>query len=377
MLNKRTILFFTDTFNKAVAENIKAEFKGNNEVASVIVTKEELRSRAYNAFLSFILPSGSSRRLHAFNQRIKWKSLGMNKKRKRGLVVLPAHKKIQKRMLNAINRYNPSVIVVTEQSVLRDVLFAVDKYAKEVKVAVVPDEYILDKRLIDGAVNFYFVDNLDMRNSLTDNGIPDDKVVICGLPVGRKIFDERDRKSAVTKFAVNDSNPTILISASKAGDIRFKKVLEELKNANLNMNFIVACGKNRRILNHARTLGYSAYNDGIDMNSALNACDAVITRPTTMLMAEALAKGKEVFALLPNGKMETATLNYLGIDLVTKISSLPQLIEKLRSFNDIFAEINADSDEEGFEDFPEQKGESSAKMIAENLITLTTVTREE
>lgn len=369
MLNKRTILFFTDTFNTAVAENVSAEYAGNNEAVSVIVTKKELKSGAYNFIADKLLPEGSSIRLFALNRRIKLKNAKMDKI-KSDKISSRLRKPIQRRILNALNRYNPDVVAITDQSVLRHVISAADKYEREVKVAVIPDEYILDKRFISRAVDYYFVDNFDMRNALVDNGVSDDKVVICGLPVSNACFDDCDRDSAITKFAVSKDSPTVLISASRAGDVRFMKVLEELKNASLDVNFIVACGKNRKILNYARELGYSAYNDGIDMNAALNACDAVITRPTTMLMAEAITKNKEVFALLPNGKMETATYNYLGLDLITKINGTAELIEKLRSLTDMFAEIKGEQSEEDFVVEERRAQERSAPIIAHNLFAI-------
>lgn len=378
MLNKRTILFFTDTYNVSVAENVTEEFVGNNSVVSVIVTKRELKSAFHNAVVDRIFPEGGTLRQIALNKRIVIKNRKMNGKKKKHL--LPTiHNPIQKRMLNALNRYNPSVVAITEQSLLIDALAAIDKYGSRIKLAVIPEDYILDRRLISGAVDYYFVDNFDMRNALVDSGISDDKVVICGLPVNKKFFIENDREQALKKFGLSDSRPKILVSCSQAGDKRFREVLEELKKADLGVDYIVACGKSRKLLNYAREAGFSAYNDGIDINAALTACDAVVTRPTTMLMAEAMVKNKDVFALLPVGKMEEANLNYLGIDQITKITSLAELVNKIRNFKDMYNEIKAEEAE--MEDMyvgsEKREEENSSHIIATNLISISTVVTEE
>lgn len=378
MLNKRTILFFTDTYNVSVAENVTKEFVGNNSVVSVIVTKRELRSAFYNAVIDKVFPEGGSLRPIALNKRIAVKNGKMDSRKKKHF--LPSiHNPIQKRMLNALNRYNPSVVAVTDQSLLTDVLAAIDKYGSRIKLAVIPEDYVLDKRFISGAVDYYFVDNFDMRNALVENGISDDKVVICGLPVNKKFFVNADKEQALKKFGLSDSRPKILVSCSQAGDKRFREVLEELKKADLGVDYIVACGKNRKLLNYAREAGFSAYNDGIDINAALTACDAVITRPTTMLMAEAMVKNKDVFALMPVGKMEESNLNYLGIDQITKITTLPELVNKIRNFKDMYDEIKAEEaeTEDMYVGSEKREEENSSHIVASNLISISTVVTEE
>ncbi len=377
MLNKRTILFFTDTYNVSVAENVTEEFADNNSVVSVIVTKRELRSAFYNAVIDKVFPEGGTLRQIALNKRIVVKNRKMDGRKKKRL--LPSiHNPIQKRMLNALNRYNPSVVAVTDQSLLTDVLAAIDKYGSRIKLAVIPEDYVLDKRFISGAVDYYFVDNFDMRNALVENGVSDDKVVICGLPVNKKFFVNADREQALKKFGLTESRPIILVSCSQAGDKRFREVLEELKKADLGVDYIVACGKNRKLLNYAREAGFFAYNDGIDVNAALTACDAVVTRPTTMLMAEAMVKNKDVFALLPVGKMEKANLNYLGIDQIAKITTLPELVNKIRHFKDMYDEIKAEETEaEDMYVGSEKREENSSHIVASNLISVSTVVTEE
>ncbi len=375
MLNKRTILFLTDTYNTKVAENIKEKFVGNNEVVCVIITKRELESNLYKFLTGKLLPTGSGICAEALTRRLRMKNFRMDKVVKRSF--LNQHSVIKKCIYNALNRYNPSVVAVTEQSLIIPLFHALDRYSGEVKVAVVSDEYVLDKRFINSGVDAYFVDNFDMRSVLVDNDIPDEKVSICGLAVGEKIYTDTDRESAITKFALNKDRPTFLISGSKAGDNRFRKVLEDIKTASFSANFIVACGRNRKLLNYARSMGFSAYNDGIDMNAALNACDGVITRPTTMLVAEAIAKNKDVFAMMPIGKMEKKTLDYLSLDSIVKVKSSEALVKKISDFIDMYYEIKGEENDDFL--LPEEKkmGVRSVDIISNDLVAMTTIKTEE
>lgn len=378
MLNKRTIMFFTDSYNTAVADSVAQEFAGDGTIVGITVTRKELQSAVYNKFIEKLLPKGGALRSVALNKRTAIKSFGMGKKQQKKHSY-SNRDNIQRRMLNALNRYNPGVVVVTEQSVLSDLLAAIDRYGKEIKLAVVPEEYILDRRLVCSAVDYYFVDNFDMRNALMECGVSDDKVVICGLPVNKRFFADSDKRHALKKFGASGDRPVVLISASRAGDGRFKEVLEELRKADLGIDYIVACGQNRSLLNAARDAGFAAYNDGIDINAALTACDAVVMRPTTMLLAEAMAKNKEIFALLPVGKMESATLDYLGIDQITKINDPTELVGKLRAFRDIFYEIRAEEEPENSEAVAveRQDADRSSYIVANNLIAISEIRTEE
>lgn len=331
MLNKKTVLFFTDRYNTEVAENVKKEFGFDGSVIGIIITKKELENQAINSIIDKVVPEETGFRYLIRNKRTAMATLKSNRIPSQKVIFNPRNA-IQRRIYNALNRYNPGVVAVTAHTVLADCLAAIDKYGKEVKVVVIGEEFVLDKRLIQRSVDYYFVDNYSMRNALSEGGIPDDRIEIASLPIARVFFEKNDREEALKKFVLDADKPTVLISASVVGDSRFKKVVEAIKEADFDANFVVACGKNRNFINAARDLGFTAYNEGIDMNAALNACDLLVARPTTMLMGEAIVKGKKVFALLPNGKTESANLDYLSLDAVTKIKDIPTLIESMRDF---------------------------------------------
>lgn len=380
MQNKKTLLFFTDRYNTAVAENIIKEYSGDNSVLGVIITRKELANFVVNAMWELVLPDESKARNFIHNKRI---ALGtLNSKRIPPQNTTFSHRdRRQKRILNALHRYNPDVVAVTTHTVLFDVLSAVERYGQGVKVVVIGEEFVLDRRLIQRNVDYYFVDNYDMRNLLAEGGIPDEKIEIASLPIGKEYFERNNREEAVKKFALDDMKPTILISASTYGDSRFKKVLEEIKKEQFDTNIVVACGKDRALLNVARELEFTAYNEGIDMNAALNACDILVARPTTMLMGAAIVKSKSVLALLPSGVTESANLKYLSIDSVTKIDDTETLILRLRDFiNEFYDKQSAEYEENAdmsapdrVKRVPEEKKiapieQTSARRIATKLL---------
>lgn len=333
MLKKKTVLFFTGRYNTAVAENILKELRSDPSAVGVIVTKKELENHILNGIVDKLIPEESKMRYLIRNKRLAIGSINSRRTPSQKTIFNP-RSPLQRRILNALERYNPGVVAVTNYALLADVLASLDKYGKNVKTVVISEEFVLDKRLIQRSVDYYFVDNFDMRNDLAECGIPDDKISIVSIPVAREFFEKNDREEALKKFALDGHKPVILVSASALGDGRFIKVVEKLKEGDFDVDYIVACGKNRTFLNAARDLGFNAYNEGVDVNAALNACDLVIARPTTMLLAESLVKKKPVIALLPNGKVEEENLEYLATENVTKVEGIEKLNAAVKKFLD-------------------------------------------
>lgn len=333
MLKKKTVLFFTGRYNTAVAENILKELRSDPSAVGVIVTKKELENHILNGIVDKLIPEESKMRYLIRNKRLAIGSINSRRTPSQKTIFNP-RSPLQRRILNALERYNPGVVAVTNYALLADVLASLDKYGKNVKTVVISEEFVLDKRLIQRSVDYYFVDNFDMRNDLAECGIPDDKISIVSIPVAREFFEKNDREEALKKFALDGHKPVILVSASALGDGRFIKVVEKLKEGDFDVDYIVACGKNRTFLNAARDLGFNAYNEGVDVNAALNACDLVIARPTTMLLAESLVKKKPVIALLPNGKVEEENLEYLATENVTKVDGIEKLNAAVKKFLD-------------------------------------------
>ncbi len=333
MLKKKTVLFFTGRYNTAVAENILKELRSDPSAVGVIVTKKELENHILNGIVDKLIPEESKMRYLIRNKRLAIGSINSRRTPSQKTIFNP-RSPLQRHILNALERYNPGVVAVTNYALLADVLASLDKYGKNVKTVVISEEFVLDKRLIQRSVDYYFVDNFDMRNDLAECGIPDDKISIVSIPVAREFFEKNDREEALKKFALDGHKPVILVSASALGDGRFIKVVEKLKEGDFDVDYIVACGKNRTFLNAARNLGFNAYNEGVDVNAALNACDLVIARPTTMLLAESLVKKKPVIALLPNGKVEEENLEYLATENVTKVDGIEKLNAAVKKFLD-------------------------------------------
>ncbi|MBR1748007.1 MAG: hypothetical protein IJ735_07370 [Clostridia bacterium] len=359
MLNKNTILFFTESFRTDFSEAVREELSSDPSVVSVIIERREIRSATIGEIVDKIFPEDGKVRRFLYNAREEKATILRTEKKDKKPVVYDNKNHFQRRVLNVLNRYNPSVVVITAHTIIDDVIAATEHYGKGVKIAVFAEDYVLDRRLVHPAVDKYFVDNFSMRNELVEIGVAPDKVEISDLPAKKIFFLPGDATEARKKLAL-DPKDTVLVAASREGDERFVKVVKAIVESDLDVNVAVACGKNATFYNEVRSLGANAYNEAVNMNAALDACDVVVARPTNVLIAEALAKKKKVICLYPATRAEEENLKYLSLSTVLEAKDEDEVVRKIQAYF-------ADEEEEEVTEEPDRY---SARNIARKLTTM-------
>lgn len=333
MKDKKTIVIFTDNSSRNTSASIKEIFKDNKEFLTIIIAENELESYVRNSLFNYFFKEESRIRNYYDKVSELVKSSRMNKLASQKIsfnIKSPVHRRVQ----NVFLRYNPDIVIAMTPRVLAPSLAVKDKLKFNTKVVVVIDEFCLDKQMVNKAVDYYFVDNHDIKEQLNTLGISEDRIQINNIPVRKHIQKEVSREDALKNFDFEDK-PTLMVVASQYGDDKFKKVISALNDAKLDINVIVACGYSRRMLAYVREkTDFLGLNEGIDINAGYSCADIIITRPTATVLAEALYKKKLVFSLYPSGEMEKRALDYLGLDLIIKLNDEDELIEKINEYLD-------------------------------------------
>jgi hypothetical protein len=374
MQNKKTVLFITGKYTREVADAVSERL---NEIVGtkgcgIVVNQRELTTTFNKYFVDKIFPFENKARRFLRNLYLRIKEKSLNKKPIQ-TIGFKKMKSLHKHTLNVINRYNPDLVAVTSSAVLEPTLSAIHKQGRNTKVVVICDGFVLDNRLINRNVDYYFVDNFDMRNKLIEGGISEDRIEITPLPLKKSAIDDISKEEARKKMGIEGDKKIVLVSTGIDGDDRFKKVIEALADAQINANIIIACGKNVSLINLARNKGLIAYNDGIKIHIALSGCDLLITKPISTLIAEAIYRNKLVFGMLPANRNEAVQLDYLATDTIVKIADEKQLIEKVI---DYIGDLEAGNETKYAEIFNLLEGKEhidSAVLIAEKLLNMVIV----
>lgn len=365
MKGKKTIIIFTDDNSRDIASALKERCKGNNLLQIIIISEKELYSFGKLFFENYFLKNDTKLKM-AYNRRKEVKQEKLLDRLPSQNVSFDNRRAVYTRTYNVFLRYTPDVVVALTPAVINPILGAKSKIKKEIKTVVIADDFSLNLQMVHKEIDKYFVDNFDVRDKLVKQGIDNDKITVISMPVRNTFKEDIERGAALKSFDLPDK-PTVLVSAAKYGDEKFKKVLSLIGEEKLDVNVIVACETNRKMLAYVREkTDFTGYNEGIDMNAAYCAADVVITRPDPSVIAEALFKKKLIFSIFAKGEAERRAHEYLGIDLVVKTDSAEDAVEKLKKFiedRDCFSNIRRIADSKSDADSGKAILESLEKMI--------------
>lgn len=364
MKGKKTIVIFTDDGSRNISAAIKERYKDNTAVQVIIISEKELLSFGQLFFENYFLKN-DTRLKRFYNRRLE---ASLEKK----MDIIPPQnvsfdgkRAIYNRTYNVYLRYSPDVVMVLTPSVIAPAIAARTKLRRDIKIVSVIDEFVLNKQMVYKQIDKYYADNFDIKARLVECGIDEEKITIVTLPVRQYFSKEIDRETALKSFDLPDK-PTVLLASSRYGDEKFKKILSDIEEAKLDINVIVACGLNRKLLAYVREkTNFLGYNEGIDMNMAFSAVDIVIARPTSGLIAEAIFKKKLIFTVYPLGETERRIHDYLGVDLVVKLDSSEEAVENIKKYLS-----NPESFDEIKNLVAETSSSDSGKEICEDILKL-------
>lgn len=367
MQNKRTVLFLTGKYSTDVADAILEKISKSNDNLGIVVNEKELESGFKIHFLDKIFRQGSKIRRNLTKISIAVKDTLSDKKMVQAIGYKSGNV-LHNHIYNVLNRYTPDVVAVTSASVMIPTLSAIHKMGKNTKVVAVCDSFVLDERMVNRNVDFFFVDNFDMRNKLIMGGIAEDKIEITPLPLKKKAMDAMPKEDAVKKLGLDEHKKTVLIYTG--GDDKFKNIINALSLANISANFVFACDNNVNLLNLARNKGFNAYNEGINIHAAISSADLVITKPNPAVIAEAIYKKKLIFGMLPISPKEEIVLDYLSTDTIVKIENEKCLVEKTASYISDLENGSETGYEEIFRLLEGKEFVDSSKIISDALIDM-------
>lgn len=373
MQNKRTILFLTGKYSTSVAKAVLERVAESNDNLGIIVNQRELESAFKVHFIDKIFPLDSKlrRKTRSFTQALKG---SVANKKMAQAIGYKSGNSLHNHIYNVLNRYTPDVVVVTSPQVITPALSAIHKQGKNTKVVAVCDSFVLDARMINVNIDYFFVDNFDMRNMLIAGGINEEKIEITPLPLTKAAQEIVAKEDAIKKMGLDELKKSILIYTG--GDDRFKGVITEVAAANINANVIIACSKNTQLLNLARNKGFTAYNEGINIHTAISASDLVITSADATIISESILKKKLVFGVLPLSNQDETVLDYLSTDIIVKIENEKCLVEKTETFISDLETGSETGYEEIYKLLDSREVVDSAHLICDKLIEMIVLDKE-
>ena len=339
MKNKKTIVILSNEKESTTGNIIKELYEKEKDIITVLIGEKELNNVVANfidekflANKTFLkrIENNTSKYIKGFLNKMpkiskKEKPISFNSKS-------PIHKKVK----NILLRYNPDLVICLSHAILKPAIAAKNMLNLECNIVSFIDRYYLDERFVNKETDLYLVDNDDIKEKLQQKGIDSEKIKIANIPVKLNFKNKVDKATALKHFELEDK-PTILLISTIYGDDRLKKAINEIIEAKFDINVIVAAGYNDNLIKFVNELyrpNIRVVDQDIDMNIAMSLSDIIITRPTTMVLTEALYKERLIFSLFSVGEEEFLTEEYFGYDLIVKLKDEKEMRENIKKYLD-------------------------------------------
>lgn len=238
-----------------------------------------------------------------------------NKLKKQSRKAEPKKSKgMSKRIANACMRFDPvAVVCPTAYSLLAAVESKKQNEFDAPIVSVIPD-FTYDKNLSDSAVDYYIVENGQLKDSLVGGGILASCVLELGVPVSGYKISHDEKQQLKEKLGLKDT-PTVFVCAVEGKES--VEALDMLFDQGDIINVVVYV-ENKKLQNKLRKKVELKGADNVQLfdklslyNDYLSASDILITNYDAATIAKAFASFKAVIAFAPKSDVQKADVEYL------------------------------------------------------------------
>lgn len=165
----------------------------------------------------------------------------------------------------------------------------------------------------------YYVASEEVKRDLARYGVPEDKVMVTGIPISPRISapDARPAEDVKRMLGLHPERPLVLIMGGSQGDQQYAPLLKALEREGTTAQVVALCGrseeKRKEVDGLAPTLSFPVFSRPfVDMRDYYQAADLIISKPGGLTTAEVLAKGKPMIVVSPYAGMEEMQVQRLS-----------------------------------------------------------------
>lgn len=235
----------------------------------------------------------------------------------------------------------PDVIVSTHFFPADVAAYIKKKENLNLRAVTVVTDYLPHSIWIAENTDLYCAGSETTRKDLVERGVPNEKIVITGIPVDPKFAVALDRTATAKTLGISPEKFTLLICSGGFGTGPVKSLVESLRQVPERMQVLIVAGKNPELRRDLEALKPSiphdltvyGFVDNID--ELMSVSDLLITKPGGLSCSEALAKQLPMILVFPIPGQEehnAQVLEKAGTALRTnQVNELPGLIRRIRT----------------------------------------------
>lgn len=160
----------------------------------------------------------------------------------------------------------------------------------------------------------YVIPDMRLAYEMTRKGISRDKLLPIGIPIRERFETKLPRDNACGLLGIENKRTALLMMGSM-GFGNIKRTLLEIDECDEDFQVICICGSNKRmekaISKYPWKKNIMAYGFVDNIDTMMDACDVVISKPGGLTTSETLAKGLPMIAANPIPGQEDRNLMFL------------------------------------------------------------------
>ena len=178
-------------------------------------------------------------------------------------------------------------------------------------------DFVAHRYWADDQVDLYIAPNEETKQTLLAQGVSDDRVKVCGIPIHERYAKPLDRTELVRKLGLSPDLPKILVMGGSLGLGPMKSVIRKLDRLPQPFEILVVAGQNDRLQADLQERGVSLRHPTrimgfVDnMHEYMEIAEVLVTKPGGITTAEALAKQAAMIIINPIPGQEAKNTEFL------------------------------------------------------------------
>ena len=258
----------------------------------------------------------------------------------------------KKKILNIIEDFKPDAIIFTNPFILTIVGYLKKIGKINTYTAAIITDYSAHNIWLNPYINKYFVASKELRKELINKGITEEKIIVSGIPIHKKFYDECNIDQIISKLDIEKKLPTLLVMGGGMGVGAIEEVLDNINLIKESLQIIVVTGTNKALKekienkldkyrHKIRVLGFVD-----NIHELMHCSDLLISKSGGVTVTEAITKKLPMLIADPIPGQELENADYLtkaglGI-LINDISEVRDKVQELLFENStVYKEIKS------------------------------------
>ena len=173
---------------------------------------------------------------------------------------------------------------------------AVKRYNLQIKTALFETDYTVSPGASAVQVDLHFVPSEQIKNDLIRLGIPEEKIIVSGIPVRQAFREAAQKPIAKQRLGISPEQRHLLMMAGSMGCGPMEKVLRILaESAGAETHISIVCGSNQKLQRKLAAVyrendRVSVYGRTEQVSALMDSADLYLTKPGGISVSEAAAK---------------------------------------------------------------------------------------